>query len=93
MGDQPRFRALFESALQNYQHQTGTTLASHPLAQKLQNCDSPESVTAVLQEQARTFSEFRGGDGRVMKSLRPVVSVLYTLSNSGTLGGAIGLVR
>jgi len=98
MGDQPqlessRFRLLFEAALQEYQRQTGTILASHPLSEKLQDCDSIESITAVLQEQARTFSEFRGGDGRVMKSLKTVVSVVYTLSVSTGLGKAIGLVR
>ena len=88
-----RFRLLFESALQNYQIQTGTTLVNHPLAEKLQYCDSVESVTAVLQDQARAFSEFRGGDGRIMKSLKAVVSVLDSLSTSIALGEAIGLVR
>jgi len=88
-----RFRALFDSALQDYQRQTCTTLSSHPLAEKLQDCNSVESVTAVLQEQARAFSDFRGGDGRIMKSLKTVVSVLYTLSENSALGEAIGLVR
>ena len=87
-----RFRVLFESALQDYQIQTGTTLPNHPLAEKLQNCNSVESVTAVLQEQARAFIEFRGGDGRIMKSLKNVVSVLDSLSTSTDLGEAIGLV-
>ena len=96
MGDQPqssRFRLLLESALQEYQTRTGTTLARHPLAVKLQHCDSIESITTVLQEQARAFSEFRGGDGRVMKSLKAVVSVVHTLSVSAALGDVIGLVR
>jgi hypothetical protein len=88
-----RFRVLFESALQDYQIQTGTTLPNHPLAEKLQYCNSVESVTAVLQEQARAFIEFRGGDGRIMKSLKNVVSVLDSLSTSTHLGEAIGLVR
>ena len=77
MGDQlqsSRFRALFDSALQDYQSQTCTTLSSHPLAEKLQDCDLVESVTALLREQARVFSDFRGGEGRIMKSLKTVVS-------------------
>jgi hypothetical protein len=86
------FQVLFESALQDYQNQTGTALANHPLAEKLQYCDSVESVTAVLQEQAQAFTEFRGDDGKIMKSLKGVVSVLYTLSASTALGEAIGLV-
>ena len=96
MGDQSqssRFQALFESALQDYQTQTGTILADHPLAQQLQNCESIESVTAVLQEQARAFSKFRGTDDKIMKSLKHVVSVLYTLSTSTALREAIGMVR
>jgi hypothetical protein len=96
MADQSQsshFRILFESALQDYQNQTGTTLANHTLTEKLQYCDSVDSVTAVLQEQARPFTEFRGGDGRIMKSLKTVVSVLDSLSTSTTLEEAIGLVR
>jgi len=87
------FRILFESALQDYQIQTGTTLPNHPLAEKLQYCNSVESVTAVLQEQARAFTEFRGGDDTIIKSLKSVVSVLYTLCAGTALGEAIGLVR
>ena len=88
-----RFRALFDAALQDYQRQTCTTLSGHPLAEKLQDCDSVESVTAVLREQAQAFSDFRGGEGRIMKSLKTIVSVLYTLSENSGLGEAIGLVR
>jgi len=85
-----RFRALFDAALQDYQIQTGIALFNHPLAAKLQNCNSVESVTAVLQEQARTFNEFLGDNGRITKSLNGIVSVLYTLSSSAA---SIGLVR
>jgi hypothetical protein len=95
MGDHPqssRLQVIFESALQDYQIQTGTALADHPLAQQLQHCDSIESVTAVLQEQARALGEFRASHGKVMKSLKRVVSLLYTLSASTAIGEAIGLV-
>jgi hypothetical protein len=88
-----RFRTLFDSALQDYQSQTGTTLFKHPLAEKLQHCNSVESVTAVLQEQARGFNDFWGGEGRIMKSLETVVSVLYTLSENSAIAEGIGLVR
>jgi len=85
-----RVRVLFESALLDYQNQTGTIL----VAGQLQNCDSVESVTAVLQEQARAFTEFRGGDDRIIKSLKSVVSVLYAFSASCALGETmVGLVR
>jgi len=38
----------------------GTTLASHPLAEKLQNCDLVKSVITVLevlQDQAQAFTK------------------------------------
>jgi hypothetical protein len=88
----PRFRLLFESALQDYEEKTGIALAKHPLAEQLENCDSVESVTAFLQDQARTFSEFRESDSRAMNSLKRVVSVLYKLSDNTALGESIGLV-
>jgi hypothetical protein len=39
------------------------------------------------------LTEFRGDDGRVMKSLKRAVHVLHALSTSTTLGEGIGLVR
>src|SRR6266851_7874923 len=86
------FGVLFESALQDYQKQTGMTLAEHPFAEQLQNYQSVESVTALLQGQAQALGEFKGSD-RIMKSLKSIASVLFSLSASTALGGAIGLVR
>jgi hypothetical protein len=94
MADQSQsLRVLFDAALQGYQSQTCTTLTSHPLAQRFQDCDSVESVIAVLQEQAGAFKKCRGGDGPIMESLERVVSVLYTLTASTGFGEPIGLVR
>jgi hypothetical protein len=91
MSDQSTFQALFESALQDYEKQTGIPLANHPLAEQLQNCQSVESVAALLQEQIRAFSRFRGSD-KIFKSLTSVVSALSKVSATATLGQAIGLV-
>jgi hypothetical protein len=65
--------------MQDYEKKTGIVLAKHPLAEKLQNCNSVESVTAVFQEQTQAFSDFRGGD-KVLKPLKTIVSVLHKLS-------------
>ena len=51
------FQEIFEAAFRDFEEQTGKTLANHPLAEKLQSCDSVESVTAVLREQTETSSE------------------------------------
>jgi hypothetical protein len=82
-----RLQVLFESAFQDYEKQTGIVLAKHPLAEQLQECDSVESVTAVLHGQTQAFSEFRGKD-KFMKLLRNAVSILHKLSAT-----ADGLVR
>ena len=85
-------QVLFEAALQDYQKQTGVALATHPLAEQLQNCDSVESVTAIFREQTQAFSEFQDKD-KVLKPLKKAVSVLNKLSTTANFGMDIGLVR
>ena len=85
------FQVLFESALKDYENKTGISLANHPLAEQLQNCQSVDSVTTLLQEQARAFSEIRGSD-KIMKLLETVVSGLSKVSAIATLGQDIGMV-
>ena len=79
-----RLQALFEAALQNYEKQTGIALVRHPLADKLQNCDSIESVTAVLHEQTQAFSKF-WEKNKVLKPLEKAISVLYKLSATANI--------
>jgi hypothetical protein len=87
------FQELFNAALQDYENQTGYKLLDHPFAKQLEACDSVDSITAILQEQAQIFREFRGDNGKVMKSLKCSVDVLYMLSISTVLGEGIGLVH
>jgi hypothetical protein len=87
------FQSLFSAALQDYENQTGTKLVDHPLAKQFETCESVDSITAILQEQAQIFRKFKGDDGKVMKSLKCSVDVLYSLSISTVLGEAIGLVH
>ena len=84
------FQGLFDAALQDYQIQTGSSLVDHPLAKELDSCNSVDSVTAVLQEQAKIFREFRGDNGKLMKSLRYSVDILYTLSVTTEGIGLVG---
>jgi hypothetical protein len=86
------FQVLFEAALQDYEKQTGIVLAKHPLADKLQKCDSVESVTALLHEQTQAFSEFREKD-KVLKPLEKAISVLCKVFAAANFGRDIGLVR
>jgi hypothetical protein len=87
-----RFQELFESALREYETKTKISLATHSLAQELENCHSVESITTLLQDQARTLGEFRGRD-RIMESIRSTVSFLDRLSAVAAFGDGIGLVR
>jgi hypothetical protein len=75
------FDNLFSASLQEYEEQTGIALSKHPLAEKLRDSDSAESVTAILQDQVPAYSEF-GGSYRITKSLGSIISVMYTLSVS-----------
>ena len=85
-------QVLFEAALHDYENQTGVSLPKHPLANELQNCDTVESVIAVLHEQAQAFSEFRERD-KVLKPLKSAVSFLCKLSSPANFGHSIGPVR
>jgi hypothetical protein len=84
MSDRSRsshLRGLFEAALNDYKQQTGIELAEHPLAERLQDCNSAESVTAILREQAQDFKEFREKD-KVLKPLKKVLAVLHILPST-----------
>ena len=86
-----RHQTPFELALQDYEIHTNISLAEHPLAQKLKDCHSVESIINIIQDQARSFGEFRGKD-RVMKSIESTVSFLYKLSSTAALDDGISLV-
>jgi hypothetical protein len=85
---------LFEAAFRDYERQTGKTLVNHPLAEKLQSCDTVESVTDLLREQTETSTGIRGKD-KVLKPLKNVLSVLHKLSSASAVnfGQHLGLVR
>jgi hypothetical protein len=83
---------LFNTALQDYKDKTGTSLIDHPIVKQLETCESVSSVTSVLQEQARSFREFRENEGKLMKALNSSVDVLCAPSISSALNETIGLV-
>jgi hypothetical protein len=82
---------LFEAALEDYRRRTGIELAEHPLAESLQDCNSVESVTAVLREQAQDLKEFREND-KVLKPLKQVLTLLNRLSSAANFAQDVGLV-
>ncbi|KAH9027744.1 hypothetical protein EDB85DRAFT_1892885 [Lactarius pseudohatsudake] len=87
--DTSTFKAIFDNALKEYENKTGTNLTTHPLADKLQTCDSPDAVLNVLQEHVRAYEESRNGDQRLTKLLDPTIHILYLFS--AALGEGVGL--
>jgi hypothetical protein len=85
------FRSPLNAALRFYASQTGTQLNDHSLYKQLENCDSAESISSVLQEHTRGFPEF-GEDGKIIKSLKSVVHVVYELSTITARGEGINIV-
>jgi hypothetical protein len=87
------FQVLFAAALQDYEIRTRISLVNHPFAKQLEECDSLDSIIAILREQAKGFREFKGDNGKLMKSVKCSVDILYILSTSTVLGESVGVVR
>ena len=87
-----RFQDLIEPALQAYEKKAGVSLAQHPLAIKIQSCDSVEAITGLLQDQAQAFRDLQGSD-KIMKSIKVTVSILSKISSAASLVDAFGLVH
>jgi hypothetical protein len=86
------FESLFQSALEEFEKETKINLEGHPLAAQLEHCDSVESITNLLHDQACTFRQFRGNDSKLMTVLNCTTQGLHMLSGVVTVGGAVGFV-
>ena len=84
------FDTIFTDASKEYKRQTKRDIASHPLATRLQSCDSPQAILAVLRDQVQKFDQSQSVDEKWVKWVDPTVNVLYAFS--GTLGNGVGLV-
>jgi hypothetical protein len=84
------FGRLFDDALKEYQKWTKHDLLVHPLAARLQACDSLAAFRALLFQQVQELDQSRNRDERLSKWLDPTVNVLYAFS--ATLGEGVGLV-
>ena len=84
------YQSVFENALEAYKKKTKKDLRSHPLLAKLENCDSPNAILTMLQEQIFRSDQSGIRDDQLTRWLNSTINVLYTFSV--TIGGAIGLV-
>ena len=85
-------QTLFEPALRSYEKKAGVSLTQHPLAIKLQTCQSVETITAILQDQAQVFRHLQGSD-KVMESIKMIVSILSKISFTVSLPDTFRVVR
>jgi hypothetical protein len=88
----PELKSLFETALNEFEKRAGTSLAQNQIVTRLAACGSADSVIDVLQEQAQAFRNFRGDNGKIMTWVKRTVNVVYALSTSEMLSGAISTV-
>jgi hypothetical protein len=90
----PRFQALFERALQEYEKQGGVKLTDkeYSLAIQLQNCHSTDSIAALLQEKIQDLDDFQQRDG-IINSIKLTVSILTPISALASAADGAGSVR
>ncbi|KAI0297952.1 hypothetical protein BC826DRAFT_137303 [Russula brevipes] len=83
------YQVIFDNALETYRKRTNEDLRSHPLFTRLESCQSPDAILAVLREQLPALDQPGGCNDRLAKLLDPTVKVLYAYST--TIGGGISL--
>jgi hypothetical protein len=81
---------MINNALDKYKKRTKEDLIAHPLAARLQTCNSPGAIIAILQEQIQGLDQSRSSDERWSKWLHPTVNVLQAFSS--ILEAGAGLV-
>ena len=86
-----QFKAILDTALNEYKTKTGNDPITNSLAKEIQSCDSAAAVLDIIQREAKAFDKFRDGDKRLMKWIGPLVDVLYTISP--ILSAGVSIVR
>jgi hypothetical protein len=81
------FQLIFDSALKTYKKRTKNDLLTHPLAGRLEACNSASSIRTVLQELVQELNDSQRSNG---KWVDPTVNVLHAFSE--TLGEPISSV-
>ena len=88
----PNYQHIFSVALESYKKRTGNDLTSNPLLPRLETCNSPDAVIALLQEQIPGFDQSRSDNNseRMSSWLNPTVNVIVAFS--GSIGDSVGPV-
>jgi hypothetical protein len=86
------YQHIFSAALESYKKRTGNDLTSNPLLLRLETCNSPDAVIALLREQIPGFDQSRSDNDseRLSNWLNPTVNVIVAFS--GTISQSVGPV-
>lgn len=88
------FQVVLNAALEAYEEKTKGKLVTHPLAAKLQSCDSLTDIITVFEDLVQQFDHRRKNDQSLTKWLNPTVKILYALSKPlGHVAGLVSLTR
>jgi hypothetical protein len=82
--------ATFEASLKDYEKKTEKSLLTHPLMTRLQDCNSPTDVLALLRSQVAQVEQTTSVDDNLIKWLNPIVNVLS--ASSSVISACVGLV-
>ncbi|KAI0281981.1 hypothetical protein BGY98DRAFT_931808 [Russula aff. rugulosa BPL654] len=84
------FQLIINNALDTYRTRTKRDLLTHPLAARLQACDTPAAILTILRDQIHGLDHSQGSAERWSKWLDPTVNVLFAFS--ATIGAGVGRV-
>ena len=85
-----KFQLIINNALNTYRKHTKKDPLTHPLAVRLQACDTPAAILTILREQIHALDQSQRDDERWSKWLDPTVNVLFAFST--TIGTGVSLV-
>ena len=87
------YRLVLDSALEAYRKKTKNDLASHPLLNEFESCDSPEAILTTLRRHILGFDQARSSNDKSTTFLSSTVKVFCAFSSaSSAIGGGVGLV-
>ena len=75
--------------MDKYQKRTKKDLRTHPLAARIQTCNSPAAIVAVLHEQVQGLDQSQSTDERWTKWLDLTVNVLQAFSSILEAGASL----
>ena len=85
-----KFQVIISNALDTYRKRTKNDLLTHPLAVRLQACDTPAAMLTLLREQIHGLDQSQSSTERWAKWLDPTVNVLFAFS--AAIGAGVSLV-